>query len=155
MPYKDPEKKRENDRECRARYVKKKRAENPRWEADRARSRYNRLERARNAKNRMSAIEKYGGKCSCCGVDEPEFLTFHHPGLDGKKDRALGRSSSSMTRRLLAEPVRNDIRLLCWNCHMAIHFAGDCPHKRHPESRPVGSGGRNLGTGGAEWARGV
>ena len=130
MPYKDIEKKRKSDRECRRRYVQKKKSEQPDWAAERERVRYNQTLRARNLRNRLSAIEKYGGRCACCGEPTPEFLTFHHPGLDGKKDRSLGRSSSSMVKRLLREPVREDIKLLCWNCHMAGHFSGDCPHTR-------------------------
>lgn len=83
--------------------------------------------------DRVVIIEMYGGKCNCCGVTEFQFLTIDHVNNDGVSDRAsiLGdgrRHSSRMYRYLMRSGRRDDLQLLCWNCHMAKDLFGGCPH---------------------------
>jgi hypothetical protein len=82
------------------------------------------------AELRLKAIEAYGGKCSCCGEDEPLFLQFHHVNGDGHVLRKEhGNGGPQFLRWLIREGYPNNIELLCANCHFGKHMnSGTCPH---------------------------
>jgi len=43
---------------------------------------------------KLEGIAHYGGKCSCCGEDQIEFLTLEHlNGRDKNKKRRTGKSA--------------------------------------------------------------
>lgn len=79
---------------------------------------------------RLIAIEKYGGKCNCCGLQTIEFLCFDHVQGGGNKHR------KSMTTRAIGEFLKkNDypdsFQLLCYNCNAVKESCEVCPCKNH------------------------
>lgn len=84
---------------------------------------------------RVEIIEKYGNKCACCGEENIEFLSIDHTNGDGNVERRAlygknNPSSYSWYLKLKREPKRDDLRVLCYNCNLAIGFCGYCPHNR-------------------------
>lgn len=77
-----------------------------------------------------TVIEKYGGKCACCGESQILFLTIDHKNNDGNIDRSENyESSGSFYLKLKRDPIRSDIQVLCFNCNMGKSInGGDCPH---------------------------
>ena len=78
---------------------------------------------------RKIAIQKYGGKCACCGEKENVFLCIDHINGEGRKHR------KSMTFANIYEWLRKNkypegFQVLCYNCNNAKRF-GICPHKIH------------------------
>ena len=98
------------------------------------------------AKNSLSrqklksiALEKLGGSCKCCGIDEMEFLTIDHIDGSGSIHRKTLRESGKdpslsvyrQIRDLMLDEAKVLYRVLCWNCNMSSHFGmGVCAHKR-------------------------
>lgn len=86
----------------------------------------------RDLRRRYSAeaFAAYGGKCTCCGEERLEFLTFDHPDGGGRKHReAIGVGGGSNFARWLArEGYPEGYRLLCYNCNMALGYWKYCPH---------------------------
>lgn len=74
-------------------------------------------------------IEKYGGKCNCCGETEILFLTIDHINNDGSIDRKSNSSTNSFYLRLKKSEKRDDLQVLCFNCNLGkqLNF-GICPH---------------------------
>jgi hypothetical protein len=83
---------------------------------------------AKHARLRSRVINEYGGRCACCGEDEPRFLTIDHIFNDGSKD--LGGKPIKLLYKLqrLGYP-KDRYRVLCCNCNMGRQYAGGvCPH---------------------------
>jgi hypothetical protein len=82
---------------------------------------------------RATVMQMYGGRCACCGETQIEFLTIDHINGNGIEHRAsLGISKSnhsSFYAKLAQEPKRDDLMILCANCHMAKDLFGGCPHQ--------------------------
>jgi hypothetical protein len=77
---------------------------------------------------RKQAIQKYGGRCVCCGVVEVLFLTIDHINGDGSKDRQK-HGGTGWYMELLRTERRNDLQVLCYNCNMGREVNGGiCPH---------------------------
>lgn len=72
---------------------------------------------------RMIVINHYGGKCSCCGISEPEFLN-----ITGGKDKE--KRGSHQTLQIIKKGFPEKYKILCANCTMAIKIYGVCPHER-------------------------
>lgn len=90
----------------------------------------------------LAAINKLGGKCSCCGEETPEFLTFDH--IDGKDvsgHRTL--TNYGVAIRILRGDNVDEIRIHCMNCNHSLGVRGYCPH------RPFGRFGK-LGPAGVQ-----
>lgn len=81
-------------------------------------------------KIRLETIKAYGGKCSCCGEDKPEFLTIDHVYNDGNDKRKLGEKSGGTLYRVLRDLgfPKDRYQLLCMNCNFAKSHFGKCPH---------------------------
>ena len=79
-------------------------------------------------KCRREILEKYGGKCICCGEQQIEFLAIDHIYGGGKIDRGEG-TGMKFYLQLQRQPRRDDLQLLCHNCNLAKGFYGACPHK--------------------------
>lgn len=96
-------------------------------------------EKAREYRRRLrrEVIDKYGGKCDCCGEYHVEFLAIDHKNGDGAMERRklFGSNTTWGTvkwyLKLKREPKRDDLRVLCHNCNMAIGLYGYCPHENH------------------------
>jgi hypothetical protein len=127
MPYNTPEKRRAHN--------KKYRLEHPEARSESERKHYEKHKdviRKRHVNNyrkyRQAVIEKYGSTCRCCEVTQHHFLTAHHVNRDGSPERK--RLNQDQWRWLNLQPIREDICMLCYNCHMAITYYGACPHAR-------------------------
>lgn len=85
---------------------------------------------------RRDVINKYGGKCKCCGETELLFLTIDHINNDGHVERKkIGNgntpSSTQFYLKLNREPKRDDIQVLCFNCNLGRSMNGGiCPHHK-------------------------
>lgn len=88
---------------------------------------------------KLSFVEAYGGKCECCGQDDPHFLTMEHINGVPEKDRwPNGRRKATMEiiRRLKKEGwPKGEYTILCWNCNCAKNCYGYCPHEPGSERR--------------------
>ena len=97
--------------------------------------------RVRGIKNKVEALEAYGGAfCACCGENELLMLTLDHIAQDGADRRREGEGSGSKVYgklRRLGYP--SGFRVLCRNCNFAVYFAPDhlCPHRTGCFSRLV------------------
>lgn len=86
-------------------------------------------------KIKTKVIEKYGGKCACCGETKIEFLVIDHINNDGGKERKQKYGSQfgasySWYLELKRMPIRKDLQVLCYNCNAAKSIYGNCPHKK-------------------------
>jgi hypothetical protein len=90
------------------------------------------------AQLKLQMLEAFGWKCSCCGVDHPQFLTLEH--VQGGRHfygRRYGRDASyqqSSTYMELARAKREGWdrtkwECLCMNCNFAKGHYGQCPHR--------------------------
>lgn len=90
-------------------------------------------------KCRDRILEHYGGKCTCCGEDEPCFLAIDHIDGGGNEHRRqlrnnpghrCGSSSTQFARWIEANNYPDTLQILCHNCNMGKHLNnGICPHK--------------------------
>lgn len=83
---------------------------------------------------KFQVIAGYGGKCSCCGIQEWEFMSVDHVterGVDERNRLGSKAHSNSFYRKIIAENFPPCYQLLCYNCNMSLGFYGYCPH--HPE----------------------
>jgi hypothetical protein len=72
-------------------------------------------------------VAAYGGRCSCCGEDDPVFLTLDH--VDGREPNELA-GSYLLYARAKREGWPAKYRLLCWNCNCGRERNGGvCPHE--------------------------
>lgn len=79
-------------------------------------------------KNRV--IERYGGKCACCGISRRVFLTLDHIHGGGTAERS-GRTDRPY-RSADAEFQPNKYQILCFNCNYAkfIEETHTCPQEQ-------------------------
>lgn len=88
-----------------------------------------------HAKHRSLCLESYGGKCICCGCNNPKYLQLDHKNGGGDKHRKEltggGRGGA-----IYGWAVRNDfpniLQLMCANCHQAKTHYGGCSSDDHP-----------------------
>lgn len=89
-----------------------------------------RTARAR-AKLVAEVVAAYGGRCECCGEDEPRFLTVDHPNDDGAQHRRDTGGGSHFYTWLRRQGFPPEYRLLCFNCNIGrARNGGVCPHER-------------------------
>lgn len=77
--------------------------------------------RNRNVRNlllKIQVLRKYGGKCLGCECKELACLSLDHINDGGHKLRAQGidKFGYPFYRRLLRDPRRSDLQILCMNC---------------------------------------
>lgn len=128
MPSKDPEKRREASRKYIQNNREKHNASGQRWSSS---ERGTRRRAERYQELRQTVIIAYGGKCVCCGITEPKFLTIDHINNNGALER---KSFGLKGRKMYAWLVRNNFpkdnyQLLCYNCNCTKGFYGRCPHE--------------------------
>jgi len=82
---------------------------------------------------RIEAINLYGGKCTCCGETQKEFLVFDHINGGGCKDWRRGTRGNGWYNHLI-KIHPEDIQILCHNCNAAKYYYGQCPHKQEVEN---------------------
>lgn len=77
---------------------------------------------------KREVMDKYGGKCVCCGEKPLIFLTIDHIKGGGNKHRKeLGRRGIYSWLRTNNYP--KGFQVLCWNCNAAKHILGKCIHQ--------------------------
>ena len=95
------------------------------------------INRRCRAKLRRTVIDAYGGKCTCCGIDDWRFLSIDHTNNDGaehRKDKKLNSSNIYGWLKANRYPEKS-FQVLCYNCNLAkAHFGGTCPHQTNPNS---------------------
>jgi hypothetical protein len=82
---------------------------------------------------KLEMLEAFGGKCQCCGEEQPSFLTLDHIDDGGAVHRASFTSSNN--EQIYADAKRegwpkDKYQLLCMNCNFAKEHANGCPHQR-------------------------
>ena len=84
---------------------------------------------------RQDVIELYGGKCACiadgiaCDDDNHKHLQLDHKNNDGGKERKslpLTLRGGRFYQLVLKQGKRDDLQLLCANCHSAKRYGGCC-----------------------------
>lgn len=86
--------------------------------------------RRERAQLKLDFLAAYGGKCACCGEDDPRFLSLDHVKDDGNEHR------KTTTCQQIYRIARNEgyprdrYQPLCFNCNMGKSTNGGvCPHK--------------------------
>ena len=81
---------------------------------------------------RMKVLNRYGGKCDCCGETREEFLCIDHiAGVGaGRRHRKNMKRASIYLWLLFHGCPQEGFRILCYNCNCAIGFRGYCPHAK-------------------------
>jgi hypothetical protein len=83
---------------------------------------------------REEVFAAYGGNlCTCCGEQEPMFLTIDHVDNDGAKMRREGvhsRGGTQFYQWLRKNRFPPGFQVLCMNCNLGKHRnGGTCPHQ--------------------------
>ena len=80
---------------------------------------------------REQAFDVYGdGCCACCGERNIGFLTIDHVENVGGGRRRVGGIQLYRSFRQRGWPMRDELRVLCWNCNCGRqHNGGVCPHE--------------------------
>jgi hypothetical protein len=131
MPWKDPEKQKQAQRDW---YKRNRASHRTKGDANYQAKKAERAQKAkeRRAKRRMLVLEHYGGdppKCACCGEDEPRFLALDHIEGNGNSHRkSIGSGGDVVWRWIIREGFPPGFRVLCHNCNFAMQFDGGCPH---------------------------
>lgn len=89
-------------------------------------------------KLRVLALQSYGGKCACCGLEDQPFLSIDHINNDGARHRRqekLKGSGYHLYAWLKKHNFPNGFQVLCYNCNLAKQHFGMCPHQMSPASR--------------------
>lgn len=83
-------------------------------------------------KLRLMVFDAYGGKCSCCAMNEEPFLTLDHVHGDGSKHRSKIKQTSSLSMYRWARDNNfpPSLQILCWNCNVGKQLYGICPHQK-------------------------
>lgn len=84
---------------------------------------------------RKAVIERYGGKCECCGEDRYEFLAIDHRFGGGGQERKTMGTHKLVFYLYKMDEILPAYRILCHNCNMAIAYNDECPHSR--ENRTI------------------
>lgn len=121
--------------ECRATALAKFHAHNGKH-----RGKYTRMAKDRCRLNRQRVLQRYGGKCACCGEADLRFLSLDHVNDDG----AAHRKALSVTYggyAIISWAIRNNcppsLQALCFNCNCGKQVNGGvCPHKSAPLPLP-------------------
>jgi len=148
MPYKDPKKQKQWNKD----YRKKNKDKLDKRSADWRRNNHKRFltklndwrernkQRIRDASNRyhrklkMIVIIHYGGdppKCACCGETNIEFLSIDHVNGGGNAHRRQlkTRNGWAFYLWLIKNNYPEGYQVLCFNCNLSKGFYGYCPHQ--------------------------
>lgn len=83
------------------------------------------------AKLRATVLAGLGGKCSCCGETQNEFLTLEHVNGGGRAHRKAARSLYRVYHDVIDSGFdRSKYDVLCYNCNCSRGRWGYCPHQK-------------------------
>lgn len=85
---------------------------------------------------RLRVLALYGGKCVCCSDTRSKYLQLDHLHNDGHVERKKdpGTRGARFYKKLSKMPVREDLQILCANCHNAKRYGG-CTEEEHPRGK--------------------
>jgi hypothetical protein len=119
---------RSKEAEYAASHKEERRSTNRAWrEANKEYLKVTKLQYSRDLRRKV--IVGYGGRCTCCGVDEQAFLVVSC--RTTKADAGYrGRPHGDVFHTwLIKNSFPNAFRLLCWNCRLGSYYNHDlCPH---------------------------
>jgi len=84
-------------------------------------------------------IDRYGGKCFCCGEENIKFLTIDHINNDGSiHKRQLKSQKISLYRWIIKNNFpKNVFQIACYNCNCARALNNFiCPHQQKLNENP-------------------
>jgi hypothetical protein len=81
---------------------------------------------------RSKILAGYGGRCTCCGETEEQFLTIEHINGGGRKHRKRVGSTEAVSREIIRAGFPNHFTILCMNCNWARRRGTACPHENKP-----------------------
>jgi hypothetical protein len=79
-------------------------------------------------KVKKDVFDRYGNVCACCGESDIQFLTIDHINNDGAQHRHVTKTLS-LYQWLRTNDYPAGFQTLCWNCNLAKHIYGQCPHR--------------------------
>lgn len=81
---------------------------------------------------KKAVLLHYGGRCVCCGEDNPIFLTLDHVRNEGaahRRGELDGKKYSHLWDWAFSHGFPDTLQLLCYNCNCAKGKLGYCPHE--------------------------
>jgi hypothetical protein len=119
--------------ENREEILRKRRIENKRlWRTDK---KFKEQEKERKKmyviQRKIETITHYGGKCTCCGETQMEFLSIDHINGNGNEHRQKIKRYGGWNfyNWLKKNNYPEGYQVLCMNCNTAKGFYGKCPHQ--------------------------
>lgn len=85
--------------------------------------------RAYRLKLKQEMVSAYGSVCACCGESRVEFLSIDHINGGGSKFHGWLRRQGY---------PKDQFRILCYNCNMALGHLGYCPLDFESAGHPIG-----------------
>jgi hypothetical protein len=73
-------------------------------------------------KRKLKILELLGGKCSNCGISDPDVLELDHINNDGAENRKLGIDKSIYLKIASGKRTIEGLQLLCANCNFEKAF---------------------------------
>ena len=97
------------------------------------REHYQLIEKLARLRRKCLVMDKYGGKCSCCGENRSEFLSIDHINGNGNQHRKqiVGKIYPWLKRNKFPP----GFQVLCHNCNMSKEWNSICPHKRDKDGK--------------------
>jgi hypothetical protein len=83
--------------------------------------------RSRWEQFRIAVFNGYGGRCACCGENDPNVLELDHVNNDGSSHRQ--EVGSKIYKWAFANGFPDRLQVLCANCHRARTRTGDCSYR--------------------------
>lgn len=92
--------------------------------------RHNAKTKENHKKNKEKVVNRYGGKCSCCGENELDFLAIDHIDNNGNEHRKEVGSGTRFASWLKRNNYPEGYQVLCHNCNFSKFInGGTCIHK--------------------------
>jgi len=91
----------------------------------------NKTAAALRLKKKLMVLDRYGGKCKCCGEKDFHFLSIDHIDGGGNQHRkAIHGGGVVLYAWLIRNKFPGGYQVLCFNCNLAKGIYGVCPHGR-------------------------
>ncbi len=84
--------------------------------------------RENRVRQKLEVIGAYGGRCVCCGEQEPVFLCVDHID-EGRPEGPKKKVGGQLYTWLRDQGYPSGFQILCFNCNNAIRYGRVCPHQ--------------------------